>query len=108
MAALEADDTLLICAATLAEAFIVSERREAGAAMAHIIDNLNFEIVSVTPARARLVADAHSCWGRGVHPAGLNYGDCFAYALANERGCPLLFIGNDFARTDIRSVLADG
>ena len=43
--------------------------------------------------------------GRGFHPAGLNFGDCFAYALAEEQNCPLLFIGNDFSKTDIRSAL---
>jgi ribonuclease VapC len=40
-----------------------------------------------------------------MHPAGLNFGDCFAYVLAKERSCPLLFIGNDFSQTDVESVL---
>jgi ribonuclease VapC len=48
------------------------------------------------------VAEAYVRWGRGVHPAGLNYGDCFAYALARQRACPLLFVGDDFTKTDIR------
>jgi ribonuclease VapC len=47
------------------------------------------------------VAEAYARWGRGAHPAGLNFGDCFPYALARERGAPLLFVGEDFARTDL-------
>jgi ribonuclease VapC len=49
--------------------------------------------------------DAYARWGKGVHPAALNLGDCFAYALATELRCPLLYLGEDFARTDIRSAL---
>jgi ribonuclease VapC len=43
--------------------------------------------------------------GEGIHPAGLNFGDCFAYALAKEFDCALLYVGNDFARTDIASAI---
>ena len=50
--------------------------------------------------------DIYSVWGKGVHPAGLNFGDCFAYATAKEFGCPLLYIGNDFPRTDVVSAIA--
>jgi ribonuclease VapC len=42
---------------------------------------------------------------QGLHRARLNFGDCLAYALAKERGCPLLYVGDDFAKTDIQSVL---
>jgi ribonuclease VapC len=59
----------------------------------------------VTPASARHVARAYERWGKGFHPAGLNFGDCFAYALAKEHSCPLLFVGKDFSKTDIASVL---
>ena len=55
----------------------------------------------VTPIRAERVAEAYRQWGKGNHPARLNFGDCFAYALAKELACPLVFIGNDFARTDV-------
>ena len=58
----------------------------------------------VTAVDARLVADAYECWGKGEHPASLNFGDCFAYALAKARDCPLLFVGNDFAQTDVTGV----
>ena len=47
------------------------------------------------------MGEAYDQWGKGVHPAGLNFGDCFAYALAKMRGSPLLFVGNDFIKTDV-------
>jgi ribonuclease VapC len=70
-----------------------------------IVLDLGFEVVTVTPATARHIGAAYDQWGRGVHPAGLNLGDCFAYELARERACALLYVGNDFAQTDIESVL---
>jgi ribonuclease VapC len=57
----------------------------------------------VTRAHARAAREAHARFGKGRHPARLNMGDCFAYALATERGEPLLFKGEDFARTDVRA-----
>ncbi len=62
-------------------------------------------ILPVTAASARLALAAFDRYGRGRHPAKLNFGDCFAYALAKERGLPLLFKGNDFALTDIAAAL---
>ncbi|HUB13067.1 MAG TPA: type II toxin-antitoxin system VapC family toxin [Acetobacteraceae bacterium] len=105
IAALEADDNVLMSAGTLAETLIVSYQRGVLAEVSAIIERLSFEILSVTPASARRVAQAYSRWGKGVHPAGLNFGDCFAYAAAKERSCPLLFVGHDFAKTDIERVL---
>jgi ribonuclease VapC len=61
-------------------------------------------IVPVTTAQARIVRDAYRV-GKGNHPAGLNFGDCFAYALAKERDLPLLFKGDDFPQTDLRPAL---
>lgn len=78
VSALAADADLLISAGTAAEALIVSARRNVGDEMAKLIDGLGFEIVSVTAASARRVAEAYARWGKGVHPAGLNFGDCFA------------------------------
>lgn len=101
IAALEAEDELLISAATVAEALIVSERRNVGEEVATLIDGLGFDIVDVTPAVARRVALAYARWGKGVHSASLNFGDCFAYDVAKEHTCPLLFVGDDFAKTDI-------
>ena len=61
-------------------------------------------VVEVSPRSADLAFDAYRRYGRGTgHPAGLNYGDCFAYALAKQAGAPLLFKGDDFSRTDIRT-----
>ncbi len=51
-------------------------------------------------------ADAYRRWGKGFHKASLNFGDCFAYALAEELACPLLYIGKDFPQTDIVSAMA--
>jgi ribonuclease VapC len=57
--------------------------------------------VPVTVDQAHLAADAYERYGRGLHPAALNFGDCFAYALAMSRSEPLLFKGEDFASTDV-------
>lgn len=105
IAAIGAEDNLVISAATVAEALIVSVRRNVQKEIASLIDGLGFEIVSVTPAAARRVAQAYADWGKGVHPAGLNFGDCFAYDVAKQNSCPLLFVGDDFARTDIESAI---
>lgn len=104
-AVLEAEGEVLVSAATVAEALIVAGRRNLGEEMTRLIEGLGLEIVSVTAASARRVAQAYGRWGKGVHPAGLNLGDCFAYEVASEHGCRLLFVGGDFARTDIVSVL---
>jgi ribonuclease VapC len=103
--ALEAEQDLLISAGSVAEALIVSARRNVGEDMARLIDGLGFEVVSVTAASARRVAKAYESWGKGLHPAGLNWGDCFAYAVAKEHGCRLLYVGDDFSKTDIEGVI---
>jgi ribonuclease VapC len=105
VAALEAEDDLLISAGTVAEALIVAARRNVHEEMGRLIDGLGFDVVSVTPASARRIAEAYEQWGKGVHPAALNFGDCFAYEVAKEHGCPLLYVGGDFGKTDIESVL---
>lgn len=73
--------------------------------MKRLIAGLGFESVNVTSASARRSAQAYERWGKGVHPAALNFGDCFAYALAKEHGCRLLYVGEDFKRTDIENAL---
>jgi ribonuclease VapC len=103
--ALETESDLLLSAGTVAEALIVAARRDVGEEMALLIEKLGFEIVSLTPAAARRVADAYEKWGKGVHPAALNFGDCFAYEVAKQHGCRLLYVGDDFSKTDIESVL---
>lgn len=102
---LESAGSLLISSGTLAEALIVAARRNLGVEMAMLIDGLGFEIANVTPAAARRIALAYETWGWGLHPAGLNFGDCFAYEVAKENACPLLYVGEDFSRTDIESAL---
>ena len=102
---LATNDRIVISAGTVAEARIVAERRGLGAEMAQLIDGLGLEIVNVTPAVARRVAETYAQWGKGVDPAGLNFGDCFAYEVAKTHDCPLLYIGGDFAKMDITSVL---
>lgn len=103
--ALVGEDDLLISAGTVAESLVVAAHRNVGAEMARLLDGLGFEIVPVTAASARRIAGAYAQWGRGIHPAGLNFGDCFAYEVAKEHGCRLLHVGEDFARTDIERVL---
>ena len=105
MSAIEQADELLISAGTVAEALIVAGRRNVGPEVAEMISGLGFEIVTVTAASARRVADAYARWGKGIHPASLNYGDCFAYEVAVEHDCPLLYVGDDFTQTDVKSVL---
>ncbi|MGH7708158.1 MAG: type II toxin-antitoxin system VapC family toxin [Vulcanimicrobiaceae bacterium] len=96
-----------LSAATLVECAIVVEAR-AGAAGAAALDVLlgesAIEVVSLTSVHAAFARDAFRHFGRGRHPAALNYGDCFSYALAKSLGEPLLFKGEDFSRTDIESV----
>jgi ribonuclease VapC len=101
--AMAADGMLAISAGTLAEAMIVAARRGARPALDRLIARLKPEIVPVTATEARLVADSYDLWGKGVHQAGLNFGDCFAYALAKARGRRLLYVGDDFARTDVEA-----
>jgi len=103
---LASEPRLLISAGTAAEALIVAGRRNLGTQMQRMIEELALEIVPVTLATARQVAACYAKWGKGVHKAGLNFGDCFAYAIAQEHQCGLLFIGRDFSKTDVRSALS--
>ena len=105
IAAIEAEEEIVISSATLAETLIVAGRRNVGPEAASLVEGLGMEVVSVTPASAKRVAEAYANWGKGVHPAELNFGDCFAYEVAKEHACPLLFVGGDFSKTDIEGVL---
>lgn len=104
--AIEAHSRRLISAVTLVEATMVIERRHGapgGLRLERFIRAAELEIISVTPEQAILACAAFRRYGRGRHPAGLNLGDCFAYALAKASGEPLLYKGNDFAQTDVAS-----
>jgi ribonuclease VapC len=105
IAALEAEENILISAGTVAEALIVAAWRNVGEEVAGLIDGLGFDVVAVTPASARHIAQAYARWGKGINPASLNFGDCFAYAVAKENSCRLLYVGDDFVKTDIAGVL---
>ena len=69
------------------------------------VDDSGIGIEPVTRAQVLIARDAYRRFGKGHHAAGLNFGDCFAYALAKERDLPLLFKGDDFARTNVRPAL---
>ena len=88
------------------EAAIVAESR-GGAAAGYELDvfleRAGMELVPVTPDQARAARLAWRRFGKGNHPAGLDFGDCFSYALAEAVREPLLFKGDDFARTDIEA-----
>ncbi len=71
-----------------------------------LIADFGISIVPFTPSQATIARAAYRQYGKGSgHPAQLNFGDCFAYALAKESGEPLLFKGNDFSQTDIAPAL---
>ena len=92
--------------ANVLEASIVVERR-GGDTAAHELDTLlesaEIELVPVTIEHLEAARRAWRRFGKGNHPAALNFGDCFAYALAKATGEPLLFKGEDFAQTDIEA-----
>ncbi len=68
-----------------------------------------FRVEDVTPQQAELATEAYAAYGKGQRGrTGLNYGDCFSYALAKSSGLPLLFKGRDFSQTDILSALKSG
>jgi ribonuclease VapC len=99
------EDAVLISAGTVAEALIVAARRNVADEMTNLLDRFGFDVVAVTPAAARRIAAAYARWGKGVDPAGLNFGDCFSYEVAKEHACRLLFVGDDFAKTDVEGAL---
>jgi ribonuclease VapC len=103
-----ADDALrLISAATLLEASMVIEGRfgEAGGAELDLwLHKAKVDVVVVTAEHADQARRAWRRFGKGRHPAGLNYGDCVSYALAALTGEPLLFKGNDFSQTDVQAI----
>ena len=98
--------TCRMSTANFLEAAIVVESR-VGTSGGHQLDILleraQIELVPVTPEQAHAARRAWRRYGKGNHPAGLNFGDCFAYGLAETTREPLLFKGSDFALTDIES-----
>lgn len=96
----------VMSAATRVELGIVIESKT-GAPGTQLLDELLTRLeMQVLPVDADLAEEAIVCWrrfGKGRHPAALNYGDTFSYALARRLGQPLLFVGDDFSLTDVRS-----
>jgi ribonuclease VapC len=97
---------LMSAANYLESAMVLTRRSSPREELDQWLDHFGVDVTPVDLAQARLAADVFARYGRGRHPARLNYGDCFAYALAASRGIPLLYKGADFAKTDIQSALA--
>ena len=101
----ERDEAPCMSAANLLELCIVIDaRRDAATSgrLDQLIEAFGIAIAPVTETQARIARQAYRDFGRGSgHPARLNFGDCFAYALASERREPLLFKGDDFVHTDL-------
>jgi ribonuclease VapC len=97
-----------ISASTLLECRLVALRR-AGAdwdsRLLTVMQRLQLRVVAFDEPQAAIAAEAFRLYGKGRHPAALNFGDCFSYALAKAVNEPLLYKGEDFRKTDLRSVL---
>ena len=105
IAALESADAVSISAGTMTECLIVALGHCAKEPLTQLFERFGFDVLPLTEERAKAAAAAYERFGKGRHPAALNFGDCFAYALAKELDSPLLFVGTDFAKTDVQSVL---
>ena len=104
---IENADAVAAGAPTLAEAGIVLHARlEANAhgLLERMLDELQIQEVPVGEVHWREAVDAFRMFGKGRHPAGLNFGDCMTYAVAKLAGEPLVFLGQDFGRTDLEAV----
>jgi ribonuclease VapC len=106
--ALDAAESLLMSAASALEVGIVVESRYGEAARKTFdrwLGTTPIEIVVVTRDQVEAAREGFHRFGKGRHPAGLNFGDCFSYGLAKMTGEPLLFCGQDFRKTDLRAAL---
>ena len=101
--AIERNGPALVSAATAVEFLIVALGKGADAYQAAIamLQDDDIQVVPLDYEQALAAGETNRRYGKGRHPAALNFGDTFAYALASVRGLPLLFKGNDFARTDV-------
>ena len=95
----------VISAGTLTEALVVATARNLRDELLDIVEGLDLEVAVVDALASIRAANAYRLWGKGNHPARLNLGDCFAYQEAAHRSCPLLYVGNDFAKTDVQSAI---
>jgi len=102
--AIARDPRRLVSAFSALEAAVVIENRKGpagGRELDVLVHRAGIEIVSLTPEQGELAREAYRRYGKGRSSAGLNLGDCCAYALSRYSGEPLLFKGDDFARTDV-------
>lgn len=99
-AAIEVEADVLIAAPTLTEALIVAAGRDLFGEMGALIADLSMTVVPFSESHAYAAVRGYQEWGKDYHRAALNICDSFAYALAMETGCRLLFVGNDFTQTD--------
>lgn len=107
--AIEAAESRLMSAATFVEASIVIESRFGAEGLRDLdlfVERAGIGLAAVDAEQAHVARRAFSRFGKGRHRAGLNYGDCFAYALANVLGEPLLYKGDDFGQTDVIPFMA--
>jgi len=108
LVALDQADQRLMSSATYVELGIVLEARFGpigGAIADRFTREGGIEVVPVDRDQAELAIGAYRRFGKGRHSASLNYGDCFTYALAESRALPVLFVGDDFAQTDLESAI---
>lgn len=106
--AILSDATRIVGEPTVFEAIMVMMGRMGAGGedeVEYLLERLDIEILPFTRIHRDIATDAFRRFGKGRHPAGLNFGDCMAYAVAKATGEPLLFKGNDFSRTDIRAAL---
>jgi ribonuclease VapC len=102
---LDADPVRRMSAAALVETGVVMLNRfgEHGEREVDLfVQRAAIDVIAVTEEHAELARGAYRQYGKGRHPAGLNFGDCFSYALAAALDEPLLFVGDDFSKTDIK------
>jgi ribonuclease VapC len=104
--AIEEDPVRLMSAASVLETSMVVEARAgeaAGRELDLMLHKARVQIVAVDAGQVEIARQAFRTYGRGRHPAKLNFGDCFAYALSKSSGEPLLFKGQDYSLTDIEA-----
>lgn len=106
-AAISVDSTAAMSSATYVETAIFIDRRPdptLSRRLDQLLSELSIRTEPFTAAQSQIARQAYRDFGKGSgHPAGLNFGDCFSYALAIDSGEPLLFVGNDFTHTDVQA-----
>jgi ribonuclease VapC len=107
----EANSLYMSAGAYLELSIVIDSRRDPvlSREIDEVIGRFKIQIEPVTVEQARIARHAYCDYGRGSgHPANLNFGDCFTYALARDKREPLLYKGDDFVHTDLRSAAAEG